>query len=127
VAAANVDQTIAALADPARRGVIDLLRQGPRRAGELADELGMGRPAMSRHLRMLRHTGLVTEESPLEDARARVYQLRREPFVELRSWLDEVEDFWSLQLESFREHANRSRRSRRTGSVVKNGRKKHAQ
>ena len=112
MAAAAIDETIAALADPTRRGVIDLLRRGPRRAGELADELGMGRPAMSRHLRVLRQTGLVTEESPMEDARARVYQLRREPFSELRAWLDEVEAFWSMQLDSFREYAERPKLSK---------------
>jgi DNA-binding transcriptional ArsR family regulator len=111
--AANIDQTIVALADPTRRGVIELLRAGPRRAGDLAEELGMARPAMSRHLKVLRTTGLVTEESPIEDARARVYQLRREPFVDLRDWLDEIESFWTLQLDSFKRHASLTKRRRR--------------
>jgi DNA-binding transcriptional ArsR family regulator len=73
----------------------------------------MGRPAMSRHLKVLRTTGLVTEESPAEDARARIYQLRREPFADLRDWLDGIESFWSLQLDSFQKHANRSKGKRR--------------
>ena len=54
-----VEATFSALADPSRRGVIDLLRRKPRRAGELATELGLTAPAMSRHLRILRDTGLV--------------------------------------------------------------------
>ena len=76
----ELDRTLSALADPTRRGVIDLLRVGPRRAGELAASLGMSSPAMSRHLRVLRRSGLVDEESPGEDARVRIYRLRPEPF-----------------------------------------------
>ena len=53
VAPRSIDKTLLALADPTRRGVIDLLRTGPRRAGELADALDMAKPAMTRHLRLL--------------------------------------------------------------------------
>src|SRR6185295_12283738 len=55
----DLGQTLAALADPTRRGVVELLRKGPRRAGELAASLDLSPPAMSRHLRVLRTTGLV--------------------------------------------------------------------
>jgi DNA-binding transcriptional ArsR family regulator len=103
-AAVNLDKTFAALADPARRGVVDLLRRKPRRAGELAARLSMSPAAMSRHLRVLRRTGLVKEESLGDDLRVRVYSLRREPFVRLRGWLAEVEGFWGDQLASFKEH-----------------------
>jgi DNA-binding transcriptional ArsR family regulator len=109
----RLDDTLAALADPTRRGVIDLLRREPRRAGDLADELGLSRPAMSRHLRVLRTTGLIEPESDEADARARVYRLRPEPFAALRGWLDEVERFWALELEAFKAHAERTR-GRRT-------------
>ena len=99
---AEVDTTLAALADPTRRGVIDLLRLSPRRASDLAEALTTTRPAMSRHLKVLRRAGLVSEESPDHDARARVYRLERRPFSDLRGWLDDVEGFWSEQLSARR-------------------------
>ncbi len=110
--ASEVDRTLAALADPTRRGVIDLLRKKPRRAGELAAALETSPPAMSRHLRVLRKSGLVEETSLDEDARVRVYRLRREPFESLRDWLERVEGFWTMQLDSFVEHAERTRGKR---------------
>jgi len=106
----TLDGTFTALADPTRRGVIDLLRQQPRRAGDLADELGMSRPAMSRHLKVLRQTGLIEPASDEADLRARVYRLRPEPFSALRTWLDDVELFWSGQLAAFKAHAERTRK-----------------
>ncbi len=111
-AAVDLDRTFAALADPVRRGVIDLLRRGPRRAGELAEHFRMSPPAMSRHLRVLRRTGLVGEDGVDEDARVRVYHLRRERFAELRVWLDQVEAFWTVQLGAFKAHAEGRRRRR---------------
>jgi DNA-binding transcriptional ArsR family regulator len=113
MATAALDRTLLALADPTRRGVIDLLRDGPRRAGELASALDMARPAMTRHLRLLRETGLVIEEGVEQDARVRVYRLRREPFAALRGWLDDVEAFWALQLDGFAAQAERTRGKRR--------------
>ncbi|MFT3922162.1 MAG: metalloregulator ArsR/SmtB family transcription factor [Myxococcales bacterium] len=107
--AAAVQETFAALSDPTRRGVVELLRSGPRRVGELTEALEMNKPAMTRHLRLLREAGLVQEESLAEDARVRVYRLRKAPFEELRSWLDEIEAGWSLQLDSFKRHAERTR------------------
>ena len=104
-----LDRTFAALADPTRRGVIDLLRKKPRRAGELADALEMTPPAMSRHLRVLRSTGLVEEAIDEDDARVHVYTLRKEPFHELRRWVEDVEAFWTLELASFKEYAERTR------------------
>ncbi|HYV65139.1 MAG TPA: metalloregulator ArsR/SmtB family transcription factor [Myxococcales bacterium] len=112
-AAHDLDRTFAALADPTRRGVVELLRKRPRRAGELAAAFGMSPPAMSRHLRVLRRTSLVEEASPDEDARVRVYRLRPEKFAALRGWLEEVEAFWTGQLGSFKEHAERTRKGRR--------------
>ncbi|MFY1831788.1 ArsR/SmtB family transcription factor [Myxococcus fulvus] len=109
-AARRLDETFAALADPTRRGVIDLLREEPRRAGELAAAFDMSAPAMSRHLRVLRRTGLVEEEAIEDDARVKVYRLRPERFGELRAWLDEVESFWSDQLSAFKAHAERTRK-----------------
>jgi len=87
----DLDGTLIALSDPTRRGVIDLLRRKPRRAGELSAALEMSPAAMSRHLRVLRTHGLVEEDHAGPDARVRIYRLRREPFRELRKWLDDVE------------------------------------
>lgn len=107
----SLDRTLAALSDPTRRGVIDLLRRKPRRAGEIAEALSMSRPAMSRHLRVLRRAGLVREDGLPDDARARVYRLERARIAELRGWLEEVEAFWGEQLSAFKEHAERRRRT----------------
>jgi len=109
----DLDRTLLALADPTRRGVIELLRKRPRRAGELAELLSMTRPAMSRHLRLLRKTGLVSESEPEHDARVRLYRLERAPFADLRGWLDEVEEFWSDQLQAFKDHAEKRGKQRR--------------
>ena len=108
-AAVVLDQAFTALADPTRRGVVELLRKKPRRAGELADALAMSPPAMSRHLRLLRKTGLVEEEGLEEDARVRVYRLRKEPFLAMRHWLDQVEAYWVGQLDAFKAHAEKTR------------------
>ncbi len=109
----NLDGTFAALADPTRRRVVDLLRSGPLRAGELAAAVDMSPPAMSRHLRVLRASGLVEEESGADDARVRIYRLRREPFAELHGWLDQVESFWLIQLRAFRAHAEKKASAKR--------------
>jgi DNA-binding transcriptional ArsR family regulator len=109
VAKTEVDTTLYALADRNRRAVVDLLKQQPRRAGEIAAALSLTPPALSRHLRVLRRSGLIQEEGVEEDARVRIYQLRKEPFDQLRGWLEEVESFWAGQLDSFREHVERSK------------------
>jgi DNA-binding transcriptional ArsR family regulator len=105
----RLDATLSALADPTRRRVVDLLRQRPRRAGELAAAFDVSAPAISRHLRVLRTCGLIEEESAPHDARVRVYRLRPQPFRDLHSWLDQVEAFWGEQLESFKAVAERKR------------------
>ena len=109
-----LDHTLAALAEPTRRRVIDLLRERPRRAGELAQFMGVSAPLMSRHLRMLRIHGLVEEQHrDQRDSRVRMYSLRREPFDELQGWLQQVEAFWTDQLGAFRDHVERTKRGKR--------------
>jgi DNA-binding transcriptional ArsR family regulator len=111
-----IDRTLQALAEPTRRAVVGLLRQGPQRAGDIAASLSMSRQAMSRHLRVLRHAGLIREvgaAQPDEDARARTYQLDAEPIVALHDWLGEVRAFWGTQLQSFKAQAERVARERR--------------
>jgi DNA-binding transcriptional ArsR family regulator len=102
-----LDQTLVALADQTRRSAVDLLRKRPRRAGELAAALSISPAAMSRHLRVLRKSGLVTEDALEEDARVRVYRLRPERFLGLRHWVEEVEASWAGELEAFKEHVER--------------------
>ena len=106
---AQVDRVLAALADPHRRRMVELLRERPRRAGELAAALGLTPPALSRHLRTLRTNGLVQESHPGFDARVRVYTLRPKPMQHLRSWLQETERLWSTQLTAFKAHIERAR------------------
>jgi len=86
----ELDRTLAALADPNRRRVIALLCERPHRAGELAQAARISFPAMSRHLRMLRRSGLVDEERDAVDARVRLYRLRPEPLEHLRAWLTQT-------------------------------------
>jgi DNA-binding transcriptional ArsR family regulator len=104
----HLDAMFAALADPARRGVVDLLRKKPRRSGELAAALSVSAARMSQHLRVLRKSGLVEEDGFEEDdARIRLYRLRQEPFSAIRTWLDEVEEFWATELAAFKAHAEK--------------------
>jgi DNA-binding transcriptional ArsR family regulator len=105
--AQTLDLTLAALADPARRATIDLLRERPRAAGELGEALGLPAPAMSRHLRALRQSGLVEDSHPEFDARVRIYALRGGPMIELLRWLEETERMWSEQLTAFKAHVEK--------------------
>ena len=103
----RVDRTLAALADPARRRAVELLGTSPRRAGELAAALAVSPSVMSRHLRVLRRSELVTESSPPDDARVRIYALRDGATDHVRAWLDEVERGWVDQLGSLKAHVER--------------------
>lgn len=105
---ASVDRILAALADPHRRQVVDLLRERPHRAGELAQAVGLSPPAMSRHLRALRQSGLVEESHPEFDARVRVYVLRSGPMDELKAWLEIAETHWVDQLSALKAHVEGS-------------------
>jgi DNA-binding transcriptional ArsR family regulator len=76
---------LAALADPLRREIVELLADGEMGAGEIADRFPVTRPAVSRHLRVLREAGLVVSEIR---AQRRVYRLERGPLAELDAWLE---------------------------------------
>lgn len=110
---ADLDQTFAALGDPARLAMVGLLRKKPLRSGDIAAALDLTRPTASRHLGVLRRAGLVEETGLEDDARARRYQLRPERFGAVRGWLDEVEAFWGDQLRAFKAHAEGKRRRSR--------------
>ncbi|MHB8619338.1 MAG: ArsR/SmtB family transcription factor [Chloroflexota bacterium] len=102
--AVALDRTLAALADPERRRTVDVLRAGPHRAGDLAKAIGLRGPAMSRHLRVLRESGLVEESHPEFDARVRIYRLRPAPIAELKAWLELTEQLWADELAAFKAH-----------------------
>lgn len=105
----SLDATLAALADPARRRVVELLGARPHRAGELAEALGLSAPSMSRHLKALKASGLVEEAHPEFDARVRVYALKREGLSALKSWVDRTETMWASQLSAFKAHVEKRR------------------
>ena len=109
----NLDETLLALADPMRRRVVDLLRKKPQRAGDLAAALEVSPPRLSRHLRILRKSGLIEDSGVDHDARVSLYRLKPEPFETLKDWLQEVESFWTMELAAFKAHAERTRSKRR--------------
>lgn len=108
----RLEATFEALADPARLAMVRLLRKKPRRSTEIAAALEMPRPTTSRHLEVLRMAGLVEASLLRDDARARLYQLKRERFSQLRRFLDEVEAYWGDQLQAFKGHAEGKYRRR---------------
>src|SRR5947199_7119636 len=87
--------TFQALADPTRRAVLDLLRQGSRPAGQIASSFPVSRPAISKHLRLLRRAHLVEER---REGRNRFYQLNPEPLKPVDSWLNQYRVFWPASL-----------------------------
>jgi DNA-binding transcriptional ArsR family regulator len=91
----------AALADPHRRTVLELVRERPRAVGELVEQLGISQPATSKHLRVLREAGLVTARA---DAQRRVYQLSSAPLAELDAWLAPYRRYWSDRLDALERH-----------------------
>jgi DNA-binding transcriptional ArsR family regulator len=102
-----VDGFFEALADPTRRQVVQLLGEGPQRAGQLAKATGTSAPAMSRHLRVLLAAGVVEDERVPDDARLRVFRLRHESLTAVQAWLDQVQAHWNEQLDSFKRHVEK--------------------
>jgi DNA-binding transcriptional ArsR family regulator len=106
----TLDAALTALADPDRRRAIELLGKAPRRAGELAEALGLPAPAMSRHLRILKQGGLVEETHPDFDARVRIYTLKEGGMADLKLWLAETDKLWAAQLMAFKAHMEKTRK-----------------
>ncbi len=107
--AQEITAALGALADPTRQRVVQLLSDGPRRAGELAVVSGASAPTMSRHLRVLLEAGIVSAERVPEDARARVFRLRPESIVAVQAWLDQLQAHGDEQLAAFKRHVERRR------------------
>ena len=89
------EATFQALADPTRRAVLDLLRGGSQPAGQIAGAFPVSRPAISKHLRLLRRAHLVREH---REGRNRVYELNPEPLRAVDSWIEQYRVFWSRTL-----------------------------
>jgi DNA-binding transcriptional ArsR family regulator len=104
---AALDAVLSALADPHRRRVVNVLRDGPQNAGELSKIIGLSAPAMSRHLRLLKECGVVGESHPDYDARVRIYSLKTGPLSAVKAWLETTEEMWAGQLASFKKHLER--------------------
>jgi DNA-binding transcriptional ArsR family regulator len=89
------ETTFQALADPTRRAVLDLLRRGSQPAGQIASAFPVSRPAISKHLRLLRRAHLVNEH---REGRHRFYELNPAPLQAVDTWLEQYRAFWSASL-----------------------------
>lgn len=94
------DSVFSALADPTRRAVLDLLRRGDLPAGQIAEGFPISRPAISKHLRLLRRAHLVKETRV---SRQRVYSLNVAPLKTVDAWLNDYRAFWEASLGSLKD------------------------
>jgi DNA-binding transcriptional ArsR family regulator len=90
-------QSLAAIADPTRRRIVELLAERERTAGELVDEFDMSAPAISQHLKVLREAGLVTVRA---EGQSRVQVINPDGFDELDTWLEKTRSIWSRRLDT---------------------------
>jgi len=95
----SAEATFSALADPTRRAVLDLLRKGRQPAGQIAQAFPVSRPAISKHLRLLRRAHLVNEH---REGRHRFYHLNPEPLRAVDSWLEQYRSFWTASLSNLK-------------------------
>jgi DNA-binding transcriptional ArsR family regulator len=96
------------LAEPRRRTILELLRDGERPVGDLVAGLRMSQPAVSKHLRVLKEAGLVDVRA---DAQRRLYRIRPEPLAELDEWLASYRHFWTKQLDRLEAHLDTQRQA----------------
>jgi DNA-binding transcriptional ArsR family regulator len=112
----------AALADPTRRRIVELLGAGERSAGELVDEFDVSAPAISQHLKSLRDAGLVQVRV---DAQRRIYALDPEGLAKIDAWLSQVRKFWNPRLDALERELRKPNPAGATGKAKrKNGRKR---
>jgi len=90
-----------AIADPTRRAILDRLRAGPTPVNELAADFEQTRPAISKHLRVLRESRLVTERKV---GRERLYALDPRPLAGAAAWLEGYRGFWQRNLNSLKRY-----------------------
>lgn len=99
-----------ALADQSRRTVLEILRDHPATAGELADALPIARPGVSRHLRVLREAGLVNVR---HEAQRRIYSLRPDALREVDQWLENYRGLWQNRLDALHTEISRGRKAQK--------------
>lgn len=97
-----------AVADPTRRAILDRLRVSDAPVAQLAAGFDMTRPAISRHLRVLRDARLVKERRGGTDGRQRIYQLTPGPMREVARWAQSYEIFWQDSLARLKRHVEQS-------------------
>ena len=100
------ERQLDALGDPTRRAILERLLSGPLPVGELARDFSVSRPAISQHLRVLKHARLVTDRAA---GTRRVYALNPDAFDSLRDYFDH---FWTRALASFKSRAERRKDER---------------
>ena len=105
-----MDAVLHALADESRRTVLEILRDRPASAGELAQVLPIARPGVSRHLRVLREAGLVDVR---QEAQRRIYSLRPEALIEVDDWLSEYRVLWQNRLDALHTEIARGKKAQR--------------
>jgi len=103
-----MDMVLQALADQSRRTVLEILRDHPATAGELADALPIARPGVSRHLRVLREAGLVDVR---QEAQRRIYSLRPDALAEVDEWLGSYRALWQHRLDALHTEISRGKRT----------------
>ncbi|GII30642.1 metalloregulator ArsR/SmtB family transcription factor [Planotetraspora mira] len=120
-----MDEVAAAIADPVRREILLMLREGRLSAGEIAGRFAVSRPAVSRHLRVLRESGLVHDELV---GRRRFYVLDTGRLTELAEWLALFTrtSGWEHHLDALETEVYRTRRERRERGVADGGRENTA-
>ena len=107
-------EALGALADPTRREIVALLARGELPAGELARRFPVSRPAVSRHLRVLREAGLVATRV---EGRRHLYSLDPRPLQRLDAWLEPYRDLWAQRLDALDTEIARGRRARTPGGT----------
>jgi DNA-binding transcriptional ArsR family regulator len=105
-----MDAVLHALADGSRRTVLEILRDHPATAGELARSLPISQPGVSRHLRVLREAGLVDVR---QDAQRRIYSLRPQALAEVDEWLEGYRALWQNRIDALHTEIARGRKARR--------------
>ena len=106
-------QTLSALGEPSRLRIVELLRRGPSSVGAIAETLSIRQPQVSKHLRVLADSGIVTAE-PV--ARQRIYHLEPKPFEDIGAWVDSFEQLWEARLDSLGDYLTSNSRQHEEGT-----------
>ena len=116
----RTEATFHALSDPTRRAVLDLLRRGSQPAGQIAQSFPVSRPAISKHLRLLRRAHLVRER---REGRRRLYHLNPEPLRAVDAWLNDYRIFWQMSLSDLKSFVETEYEKEKSGPRMKSKKK----